>query len=173
MCVPPAMAPLPSSGQMRRRPVPTARAGYAPPVMARDDRRAACNLPMDRHDPANYKPAPDTCPACYRSGFCARCKGNGKHTVGGTRLLIRCRDCTGSGVCPECDGTGRIKETPDPNSCTSCNGSGFCPWCNGNGRCLVQRQQSKALVNCLHCDGSGACAACEGTGRVLPEAEDD
>src|SRR5918998_4891026 len=96
---------------------------------------------MELHDPANYKPAPDTCLACYHSGFCGRCKGNGRIQLGGTGPSIACPNCGGSGVCPDCDGTGRLKDPPvkfDPNMCFTCLGTGFCERCNGNGRYLVR-----------------------------------
>lgn len=51
---------------------------------------------------------PHRCLACYGSGFCALCKGNGRYLARSTNALRDCNDCAGSGVCPECDGTGRV-----------------------------------------------------------------
>src|SRR3712207_4692072 len=125
---------------------------------------------MDRHDPANYKPAPDTCLACYHSGFCGRCKGNGRIHLGRTGPSIACPNCGGSGVCPECDGTGRIRDKPklplvkqDLDACWACDGTGFCSRCKGNGHYLVHGRDVSVLVECAVCDSSGACRSCEGT----------
>jgi DnaJ-class molecular chaperone len=51
---------------------------------------------------------PNRCLACYGSGFCNRCKGNGRYVPHGSHAFRPCHDCAGSGVCPECDGTGRV-----------------------------------------------------------------
>jgi hypothetical protein len=130
---------------------------------------------MDAADPPPGEPEGVICLACYRSGFCARCKGNGRvQLVGVPASSIPCPDCGGTGVCPECDGTGRITETPvkfDPHMCFTCRGTGFCERCNGNGRYFYRG--GHALVDCLLCAGSGSCSECDGTGRVLPQTEDD
>ncbi len=125
---------------------------------------------MDAAHPPYGEPEGVICLACYRSGFCTRCKGNGRVQLAGVSASIPCPDCGGSGVCPECDGTGRIKDSPvkfDPNMCFTCRGTGFCERCRGNGRYLVHG--ITRLVLCTVCDGSGACRSCDGTGRVRAE----
>ena len=63
---------------------------------------------MDAADPPRGKLDPDMCFACSGTGYCARCKGNGRYIPRGMQAIVACSDCAGSGECPECDGSGRV-----------------------------------------------------------------
>ncbi len=70
---------------------------------------------MDAADPPGSRHDPSICWSCRGSGFCDRCKGNGRYQVRGLDRWFDCRDCAGSGECAECDGTGRIVPEDEDN----------------------------------------------------------
>ena len=72
------------------------------------DRGDVDRLDVDAADSARSQHDPSTCQPCRGTGFCVRCKGNGRYAVRGTKLWVDCMDCAGSGECPECNGTGRV-----------------------------------------------------------------
>ncbi len=55
----------------------------------------------------------DLCWACDGTGFCSRCKGNGRYLSGATNILVECSICSGSGACRICSGTGHWRPEAD------------------------------------------------------------
>lgn len=51
-----------------------------------------------------------TCPACYGSGNCQNCGGDGQKGIWG--LQSKCPRCKGTGKCTRCKGRGVV---PDDN----------------------------------------------------------
>ena len=48
------------------------------------------------------------CVACYGTGDCGRCHGEGPDPESGAP--DQCRECNGTGICTACCGTGDVDE---------------------------------------------------------------
>ena len=64
--------------------------------------------PMDAEESDRGEFVFDRCRACDGTGYCSRCKGDGRYLSGATNILVECSICGGSGACPICYGTGRL-----------------------------------------------------------------